>query len=85
MSNKLKRIFCPTPEELQEDIKRYQQLHDELKLQKGCITCKHYVHIQYLPGFVTGEEYKCDIGLNCDDALHFIINCDSWEEEVFYD
>ena len=33
MSNKLRRIFAPTPEELQEDIKKYQQLYDELKLQ----------------------------------------------------
>ena len=85
MNNKLRRIFAPTPEELQEDIKKYQQLYDELKLQKDCVTCKHYIHVQDLPGFVTGEEYECDIGLNCDAVLHSIINCDSWEEEIFYD
>ncbi len=84
MTNILKHIFYPTVNELEEDIQQYQQLYDELKLQKDCATCKHRIHMQDFPGFVTGEKYECDIGLDCDTVLYSIINCDSWEEEVFY-
>ena len=85
MTNILKHTFYTTNKELEKDIKWYQQLYDELKLQKGCVTCKHCIHIQDFPGFITGEENECDIGFNCDTVLHSIINCDSWEEKVFYD
>ena len=37
MANKLRRIFCPTPEEQKEDLERYQKIHDELAKKRGAL------------------------------------------------
>lgn len=80
MNISLRRIFLPTEEEKQEDLNRYKKIHDELKVKKGCSTCKHCIHVIDLPGFVTGEECECDAGLECDTVLFSVENCPRWEE-----
>lgn len=81
MANKLRRIFCPTPEEQKEDFERYKKLHDELAREKGCSTCKYCVRVRHYPGFVTGEECECTAGLKCDTVLFSVSNCPKWEED----
>lgn len=78
--NKLRRIFNPTKEEQEEDRQRYKELHYELAEKKGCSTCKHCVHVRNYPGFVTGEEYECSVGLECDTVLFSVENCPEWAD-----
>lgn len=78
--NKIRRIFCPTPEEQLEDFKKYKMIHDELKVKKGCSTCIHCKHVRNYPGFVTGEECECDTGLECDTVLFQVEQCPKWED-----
>lgn len=80
MDNKLRRIFCPTPEEQKEDFERLKKIHNELAKEKGCSTCKYCVHVRYYPSFVTGEECECTAGLKCDTVLFSVSNCPKWEE-----
>ena len=81
MSNKLRRIFSPTPEEQKEDFERYQKMYDELAKEKECSTCKYCVHVRSCPSFVTGEECECTAGLKCDTVLFSVSNCPKWEEK----
>lgn len=76
----LRRIFNPTPEEQEEDLREYHKLHMELAKERGCSTCKHTVHVRTLPGFVIGEENECDAGLECDTVLFNVKNCPKWED-----
>lgn len=80
MGNKLRRIFAPTPEEQEEDRKSIEAIFEEQAKRKGCITCSHCHHVISYPGFVTGEEYECDEGHDCDTVLGTVQNCSSWEE-----
>ena len=80
MGNKFRDIFCPTPEQIEESRKRYYKIHCELAVKRGCVTCKHCVHARNYPGFVTGEECECDIGLECDTILGSVTNCEKWED-----
>lgn len=82
MGNKLKEIFNPTPEQKQQQFERYLQIHKELSVKRGCSTCKHCKHVLDLPGFVTGEECECDVGLQCDTVLFRIKNCELWEDSL---
>lgn len=53
MRNKLQRIFNPTPEEQEEDMRRLAQIVKELVSEKCCVTCEAYIPDDpYLPGFV---------------------------------
>ena len=80
MSNKLRRIFNPTPEEQAEDERRYKRIHDQLAKERECTTCKHCIHVIDYPGFVTGEENECDAGLKCDTVLYTVKDCPKWED-----
>lgn len=82
MANKLRRMLCPTPEQQLEDYFFLVDIHNELKVKKGCSTCKHCIHVRDYPGFCTAEECECDIGLECDTVLFTIKNCPKWEEKV---
>ena len=73
-------VFCPTPEQLQKQIAQYKRIHYDLAVDKGCVTCKHCIHVRNYPGFVTGEECECDIGLECDTILGSVTNCEKWED-----
>ena len=76
--SKLRRIFCPTPEERAEDFAKYKAIHDEVAKEKGCSTCKHCIHVTSYPGFVTAEECECNVGLECDTVLFSVKNCGQW-------
>ena len=82
MGNKLRRIFCPTPEEQREDFEELKRIHNELKIKKGCSTCIHCIHVRDYPGFVTGEECECNAGLKPDTVFFSVENCPKWEEDV---
>ncbi len=80
MMNDFREVFCPTPEQIEESRKRYYKIHCELAVKRGCVTCKHCIHVRHYPGFVTGEECECDIGLECDTVLGSVTNCEKWED-----
>ena len=80
MGNKLRDVFSPSKEKLQEFEDRAYELHKSFSVEKGCITCKHCKHVIDYPGFVTGEECECDVGLECDTVLHSVKYCDQWED-----
>ena len=80
--NSLKRIFNPTSEEREEDWKRFKAIHDEVAKKRGCSSCKHCIKVRSYPGFVTAEECKCDVGLECDTVLFSIENCEQWEDRL---
>ncbi len=75
--NKLRRIFKPTKEEIEEDANKLLKLFDSLG--NCCVTCKHCKHVIDYPGFVTGEECICTVGLKCDTVLGTVKDCKSWE------
>lgn len=80
MGNLLRRIFKPTSEEQEEDLKNFEAIFEGQAKRKGCITCSHCHHVISYPGFVTGEECECDAGLKCDTVLESVDNCPSWEK-----
>ena len=82
MSNKLKRIFSPTPEEKIENQKRFLTLHKELAKKKGCSTCGNIRQVIRYPGFVTGEECECTAGLECDTVLFSVENFPRWTDAL---
>lgn len=73
-----RRTFFPTPEEEAEDMERFMKLFRELAKEKGCVTCGHLEHVIDYPGFVTGEENECTVGLECDTVLNTVKNCPKW-------
>lgn len=81
--NKLRRIFKPTEEEREDDIKRYLRIHDELKTERGCSTCANCATVRRIPGVATGEECECKAGLECDTVFFTVKNCPVWEEMVY--
>ena len=70
--NKLRRIFNPTPEEEIEDNQKIIDMVSGFYKDRGC---KHVINY---PGFVTGEECECTVGLECDTVLHTIKNCSKY-------
>lgn len=82
MSNKLKRIFSPTPKERAENQKWFLALHQELIKKKGCSTCGNIKQVIRYPGFVTGEECECTVGLKCDTVLFSVENCPHWTDAL---
>lgn len=80
--NKLRRMFAPTPEEEIEDNFVFEKMFNKLAEEKGCCTCNYCRHVIDYPGFVTGEESKCDVGLQCDTVYFSVRNCPKWERKV---
>lgn len=80
MGNKLQRIFNPTKEEREEDMKRSKMIHEKLSVKRECSTCNHCVHVRNYPGYVTAEECECNAGLICDTVLFSVENCPLWED-----
>lgn len=61
--NKLRRVFCPTPEEDREDYRHLAAIIRDCIKRRACCTCVHYVEVPgYHPGFVTGGDEDCDTG-----------------------
>jgi len=61
--NKLRRVFCPTPEEEREDFRNLAAIIRNNIKNRVCGTCVHYITVPgYHPGFVTGADEDCDTG-----------------------
>ena len=55
MANKIRELFCPTPEELEQQMKPFVAIFREQVSRKACCTCESYTRDDlYDPGFVTG-------------------------------
>ena len=78
MGNRFQRVFNPTPEEQIEDNLQMIEMFSPLYKERGCSTCLHLEHVIDYPGFVTGEECICKVGLKCDTVLDSVKNCPKW-------
>jgi hypothetical protein len=78
-------LFDPTPEEATEMNKRLKKVFDEAVKSKGCSTCQNIRHVVDYPGFVTGEENECTVGLECDTVLFSVKNCPKYKERKWVD
>lgn len=74
MKNKLRCTFCTKYQDEQCEL-----IYNEMKVYKDCSTCAHCKHVRYLPGFVTGEECECQVGLECDTVAFSVKNCPKWK------
>lgn len=79
--NKLRRLFCPTPEEEIEDLNRIILMHNEQI--SCCSTCGNYEG-STMPGFVT-DYGRCKV--NSSVFITKILNertttCDKYVENV---
>ena len=43
--NKLREIFCPTPEQQQKQREQYKKLLEKAHEEKWCCTCKNYIPV----------------------------------------
>lgn len=58
-----RRIFHPTPEEQQEDYRKFAAVMRQGVNEKWCTSCVHFISVPgYHPGFVTGADADCDTG-----------------------
>ena len=55
-------------------------IYNKNKVKRGCTTCANCVHVRDYPGFVTGEECECSVGLKCDTVLDSVRNCEKYVE-----
>lgn len=83
MMNDFRRTFCPTIEEQIEDLENLLRVHNELVPEHGCSTCDYCKHVIDYPGFVTGEECECEVGLECDTVMFNVKNCPMWKDNGY--
>ena len=83
--NKLRSIFNPTFEEAVEQNRKFKKIFDEAAKNKGCATCENLRHVIDYPGFVTGEENECTVGLECDTVLFSVKNCPEYKQVEYKD
>ena len=83
--NKLRMIFDPTSEEVAALNQRMKKIFDEAAKSRGCSTCENIRHVVDYPGFVTGEENECTVGLECDTVLFSVKNCPKYKEREWVD
>lgn len=55
-----------------------KNLYDNLKVNKGCSTCKNCEYVRKYPDYITAEECVCTVGLECDTVLFTVKNCPKW-------
>ena len=82
MSNKLRRVLCPTPEEQKEDLKKRLKLWGEAVKEKSCSVCVHF----YDDSTGVSTDYGCDLGGDYNDCAISRIGrgeCDRWEKTAF--
>ena len=75
-----RRTFFPTKEEVEQQKEFIRKIHNENKIKRGCTTCANCIHVISYPGFVTGEECECSVGLECDTVLGRVRNCKKYVE-----
>ena len=85
MRNKLRSLFNPTLEEAVILNQRMKKVFDEAAKSRGCSTCENCKHVRDYPGFVTGEECECTVGLECDTVNFSIKNCPQYKEKEWID
>ena len=83
--NKLRMMIDPTPEEAAILNKRMKEVFDRCAKDRGCSTCENCRHVIDYPGFVTGEENACTVGLECDTVLFRVKNCPQYKEREWVD
>lgn len=83
--NKLRSLFNPTPEEAAELNQRMKKIFEEAAKSKGCSTCANKKHVIDYPGFVTGEENECTVGLECDTVFFTVKNCPKYKKQECVD
>ena len=79
--NKLRRMFNPTHEEEIEDNQKIINIISPYYKNRGCSTCGNCKHVIDYPGFVTGEECECTVGLKCDTVLFTIKDCPKYIDD----
>lgn len=80
MRSVFRRVFFPTKEEQEQQKNFIRNIHNKNKVKRGCTTCANCVHVRDYPGFVTGEECECSVGLECDTVLDSVRNCERYIE-----
>lgn len=80
MMGNFRKTFFPTKEEIEQQNDFIRKIHNENKVKRGCTTCANCIHVISYPGFVTGEECECKVGLKCDTVLDSIKNCEKYDE-----
>lgn len=83
--NNLRSIFNPTPEEAEVLNQRFRKIFEAAAKSKGCSTCANKRHIVDYPGYVTGEENECTVGLECDTVYFTVKNCPQYKEAEYRD
>lgn len=73
-----RKTFFPTKEETEKQKEFLIKIHKESAKKRGCITCVNCVQVRHYPGFVTGEECECTLGLKCDTILDTVKNCEKY-------
>lgn len=78
MSNKIRRIFCPTPEEELEDVEKIAEIREALK--GTCSACIHHEESD-LPGYFT-DYGRCRVGspLFGDIVTNPLVKCPSYQD-----
>lgn len=80
MMSTFRRVFFPTKEEIHQQCEFLRIIHRENAKKRGCNSCANCVHVRHYPGFVTGEECECTVGLKCDTMLDTVRNCEKYIE-----
>lgn len=80
MRSIFRRVFFPTKEEIHQQCEFLRKIHKKSAKKHGCTTCANCVHVISYPGFVTGEECECSVGLECDTVLDTVRNCEKYIE-----
>lgn len=80
MMGNFRKTFFPTKEEIKQQNDFIRKIHNENKVKRGCTTCANCIHVISYPGFVTGEECECKVGLKCDTVLDSVKNCKKYIE-----
>lgn len=78
MRSTFRRVFSPTKEEIHQQCEFLRKIHRESAKKRGCNTCANCVQVRHYPGFVTGEECECTLGLKCDTMLDTVRNCEKY-------
>ena len=80
MMSNFRKIFFPTKEETEKQKEFIRKIHKESAKKRGCTTCANCIQVRHYPGFVTGEECECKVGLKCDTVLDSVKNCKKYIE-----
>ena len=75
--NKFRRIFNPTPEEMEEDRKIAERIWNECVETKSCAVCSHFYDVTR-GAFV---DYGCELENHNQYAISNEPGCPDWEEK----